>query len=74
MGQVINMQGRKMSVLNGTAVTEPECREEYLDIVKFFLSEEEYKIILCSILDGAYYEKLDYPLQSIVDRYYKFSS
>jgi len=72
MGQLVNMQGREMGVIDGTPVVQPNCRQEYLNVVKMFLPEIEYVAVLCGVLDKAYYDELEYKLKVIVDRYYKF--
>jgi hypothetical protein len=72
MGQLVNMQGREMGVIEGTPVVQPHCRQEYLNVVKMFLPEAEYVAVLCGILDKEYYEEIEYRQKVIVDRYYQF--
>ena len=72
MGKLLNMQGREMGIIDGVPVVQPNCRAEYLDIVKRFLPEQEYVAVLCSILDQDYYEECEYRLNVVVDRYYQF--
>jgi hypothetical protein len=74
MGKVVNMQGREMGVINGIPVLQPQCREEYLSIVKMFLPEADYVAVLCGILDKEYYKELERPHEVIVNRYFQFSS
>jgi hypothetical protein len=72
MGTIFNMQGREMGVINGTPVVQPQCRQEYLNVVKMFLPEVEYFAVLCGILDKEYYNEIEYRQKVIVDRYYQF--
>lgn len=72
MGQLVNMQGREMGVIEGTPVVQPQCRQEYLNVVKMFLPEAEYVAVLCGILDKEYYNEIEYRQKVIVDRYYQF--
>jgi hypothetical protein len=72
MGKLVNMQGREMGVIDGTPVLQPQCREEYLAVVKMFLPEAEYVAVLCGILDKAYYKEIEYRQQVIVNRYFEF--
>ena len=72
MGKLVNMQGREMGIIDGIPVLQPQCREEYLVVVKMFLPEQEYINVLCSILDNDYFSKLEHKLQPIVNRYYQF--
>jgi hypothetical protein len=73
MGKLVNIQGREMGVINGTPVVQPNCRQEYLNVVKMFLPEMEYIAVLCGILDNEYYNGIEDRQKVIVDRYYKFN-
>ena len=74
MGKLVNMQGREMGIIDGVPVVQPNCRAEYLTVVKMFLPEAEYVACLCGVLDRAYYGELEYRQKVIVDRYYQFAS
>ena len=58
--------------INGIPVKKPRNGKEYLDICKQFLEVEDYKEILCGIMDRQYYKELEKELQNIVDCYYAF--
>jgi hypothetical protein len=59
-----------MKVLKGVPYVQPSCRNEYLAVCKDVLEPEDYKDILCAILDEDFYQKLEEPLQKIVRTYY----
>lgn len=58
--------------VNGVPVKEPRNGREYLDICKQFLEEEDYRDILCGIMDKEYYNGLEEALRKIVNCYYAF--
>ena len=74
MGKLVNMQGREMGIIDGVPVVQPETRQEYLNVVKMFLPENEYHSVLVGILDREFYNKIQYAHQVIVDRYYHFAA
>lgn len=51
-------------------VPTPRNKYEYLQICKEFLEENEYKDILCAIMDVEFYENLDSSYKKVVDSYY----
>ena len=53
-------------------VKKPTNSREYLELCKLKMTEEDYRDILCGIMDLSYYGKLEKPFKSIVDAYYSF--
>lgn len=73
MGNIIDLQSRReMHVLNNNLVMLPQTGEEFLQVCKDTLTEEDYREILCAIMDGDYYVDLCNPLKKVVDSYYSF--
>ena len=58
--------------IKGKPVKEPRNGKEYLDICKEFIDPEDYKDILCGIMDREHYDGLEPELQKIIDCYYGF--
>lgn len=58
--------------INQTLVQKPKDSLEYLKLCKSYLTEEDYKDILCAILDVEYYSKIEKHLKAIVDAYYNY--
>ena len=58
--------------IKGKSVKEPRNGKEYLDICKEFIDPEDYKDILCGIMDREHYDGLEPELQKIIDCYYGF--
>lgn len=58
--------------VNGVPVEKPTTGKQYLNIVKQFLEPEDYLDILGGIMDKDHYDKIEEPLQKIVDAYYSF--
>lgn len=75
MSNIVKFPGTKQTPdrsIKGIAVAEPRNGKEYLDICKQFLEEEDYKDILCGIMDKQYYDDLEKELKKIVNCYYAF--
>jgi hypothetical protein len=53
-------------------VKKPTNTREYLDLCKSKLTEEDYRDVLCGIMDLEYYTQLDKAYKGIVDVYYAF--
>lgn len=58
--------------VKGVKVQAPKTGKEYLAICKVFFEGDEYKAVLCGILDEDYYFDMEEPLRRIVDSYYAF--
>lgn len=56
----------------GVPVQEPKNRQDYLDLCKFFLDPEDYKDILCSIMDKEHYDAMEDKICKVVDAYFSF--
>lgn len=74
MGNVIDFHSRReLHLLNDEhLVALPQTGEEYLQICKDTLPEQDYKNILCAIMDGEYYVELQDQMKKVVDSYYSF--
>lgn len=58
--------------VNDDLVKKPKTAKDYLHICKFYLSEEDYRLVLCGIVDMDYYKELDNHLKGIVNAYFSF--
>jgi hypothetical protein len=77
MSNVVSMDGRAVGFINGEAIPKPRSGQEYLAICKRFLTEEDYRQVLCCIMDVDIQEKAIMdgdPLVAIVDSYFSFSN
>lgn len=57
--------------IKGIPVKEPKYKVDYLPLCKQFLRNDEYRQILCGILDEEIYEILNPELQKIINCYFK---
>lgn len=55
-----------------TPVDCPKNKLDYLLLCKKFLEEDDYKELLCGIMDVTYYTDLEPSLQNIVKAYFTF--
>lgn len=58
----------------GVPVTQPRNRQEYLLLCKQHLDLDNYKEILCGIMDKDYFDTLDRRFQKVINSYFSFSS
>lgn len=73
MNNVVSIHGgRNVGFIKDIAVAHPINGDEYLAIVKKFLTEEDYEDILLAIMDEEYYNRTEKQLCAIVDAYYSF--
>ena len=49
------------------------CAKEYLALCKKDLEDEDYRDVLCGIMDVEIYNELDLDLQRIVETYYTYT-
>lgn len=59
--------------IKGVQVAKPRSGEEYLVLCKQFLDVEDYKDVLCGILDAEHYDGIKTYLQQVVNAYYRFN-
>lgn len=50
----------------------PTCRNELLSACKRFLIEDDYRDVLCGIMDIEIFKEIDCDLQAIVEAYHSF--
>ena len=72
MSEVIPFALNEIDTINGQAVKRPKTRKEYLQTCKRFLTDEDYRDILCGIMDEDIEAELEHPLQEIINRYFNF--
>lgn len=60
------------TTIAGKTFNLPQTGAEYLVVVKETLIEEDYRDILCGILDIEYYSDLPSSLKKIVDSYFSY--
>ena len=71
MGTVVDIKTKSNMVpFIGTYIVPPVTRQEYLDLCKKVLLEEDYKDILVGVMDFDMYNKIEPQLKKIVDCYY----
>lgn len=58
--------------IHGVPVQEPKTRADYLELCKQFLEPEDYKDILCGIMDKEHYDGLEDQLQHVIESYFSF--
>jgi hypothetical protein len=63
---------REVELLNNVIIKIPKTREEYLEVCKATLTEDDYVDVLCGILDNEIYDNLCVPVQNIIRSYYAF--
>jgi len=58
--------------VKGEKVKKPKTPQDYQNLLKKFLSTEDYEEVLLCIMDDEYYESADPQIQNIVDAYDSF--
>lgn len=56
------------------ALNPPQNRQEYLAVVKDMLTEDDYRDILCGIMDFDIFNTIEPKLQEFVEIYFKMDS
>ena len=73
MDNVVSIRGgRPVSDINGVVFPTPMSRIEYLAVCKKFLTMEDYRDILCCIMDDSFFHDMDPALKRIIDSYFSF--
>jgi hypothetical protein len=67
-----NRINRKLGEINGVVVEHPQTCYEYLLLCKRFLTDNDYREVLCAIMDLDYYNKAEKQIQKVVDAYREF--
>ena len=71
---IVNFTKPNVEFLLGTPITTPSNRREYLNLLKRFLTEDDYHDVLCGIMDDEIYCELEDQLVDIINSYYSFYS
>ena len=72
MSEVIDFKPRRVVVTIGSEVVQqPKNGDELLALCKRFLIDDDYRDILCGIMDLELYNELDPDLKKLVDIYFK---
>lgn len=72
MSEVIDFTPRREVVTIGKEVVQkPRNADELLAICKRFLIDDDYRDILCGIMDLDFYAELEPDLKKLVDVYFK---
>lgn len=67
MGKIIKFPGKEKII---ELKDDPKDQNEYLITIKGILDEDDYRDVLCAILDDEIYKSLDDDLKDVVHAYY----
>jgi hypothetical protein len=71
---VVNFPNKmvEFGFINDIRVPVPKTRNSFLTLCKQFLPVNDYKRILCAIMDTDYYNESEHRIQRVVDSYFSF--
>jgi len=74
MGEIVSFpDNSKMGTIRGKAVKKPTSSQEFMQLCKRFLKEEDYQMFLLAICDNEYYHMAELHIQELVESYYSFA-